>query len=577
MKKNTFKKLWKYISHDRIRLYFSLFLSAVLAVCVLLAPAVCGEGIDYIAEKGAVDFSGVLKIILLLALIYLINFACGWIISVIMAKIASNTAYALRRDAYENLMKLPVSYFDTTPHGDIVSRLTNDIDAVYEGVYGTGNVLITGIISMLGSLGFMIYLNWAISLIVVVITPFAVLLAMTIAKRTNRFFIAQSEKVGELNGFAEEIISGLQTVKSYNNEAYVREHFRKTDHELYRVGQKAQFYSSLVNPTTRVVNNLSYVFVGCIGGLAAISSGLTVGGISAFLSYSTQFAKPINEISSVTTQIQAASASAQRIFDIIERSPESDESTLGDLKVTEGRVELDHVSFSYDPSRKLIKDLSLNVSPDSVVAIVGATGAGKTTIVNLLMRFYDVDSGKIIIDGTDTSTVKRKSLRREFSMVLQDTYIFEGTIFENIAYGKENATRDEVEAAAKMADAHSFIMRLPEGYDTVIGEKTGGLSQGQMQLLTIARAMLRPSQMLILDEATSSVDTLTEMRIQKAFKAMMAGKTCFVIAHRLSTIKDAGLILVMENGDIVERGRHDELMEKRGVYYNLYSLGSCDA
>ena len=255
-----------------------------------------------------------------------------------MAKIASNTAYALRRDAYENLMKLPVSYFDTTPHGDIVSRLTNDIDAVYEGVYGTGNVLITGIISMLGSLGFMIYLNWAISLIVVVITPFAVLLAMTIAKRTNRFFIAQSEKVGELNGFAEEIISGLQTVKSYNNEAYVREHFRKTDHELYRVGQKAQFYSSLVNPTTRVVNNLSYVFVGCIGGLAAISSGLTVGGISAFLSYSTQFAKPINEISSVTTQIQAASASAQRIFDIIERSPESDESTLGDLKVTEGRV-----------------------------------------------------------------------------------------------------------------------------------------------------------------------------------------------------------------------------------------------
>lgn len=412
--KNTTQKLWRYIAKDKGKLFASLILSVVVSVCVLFAPILSGRGIDRIVDRNNVDFPGLLKVILILAVVYLINFAAGWFISIMMGKIASNTVYQLRKDAFHRLMRLPVSFFDTTPHGDVVSRLTNDIDAVYEGVFGTGNVIITGVITILGSFGFMLYLNPGISVIVLVITPVAVLLASFIAKRTSIFFTRQSERVGELNGFAEEMVAGLDVVRSYHNEEDVRERFRQINEELYTVGQRAQFYSSLVNPTTRVINNISYILVGCIGGLTALSSGLTVGGISAFLSYATQFAKPINEISSVTTQVQAAYASAKRIFEIIEQQPEPSDEGEPALHVQEGNVAFQDVSFSYDPSRKLITDLNLDIDAHSVVAVVGSTGAGKTTLVNLLMRFYDVDKGTVCIDGADVSKVTRKVCGKPF-------------------------------------------------------------------------------------------------------------------------------------------------------------------
>lgn len=569
-KGSTLKKLWRTIAKDRWRLVASLFASLLSALCVLLTPVLIGRAVDSAVGPGQVDFPALLREILLLGVVYLLYLASGWCVGVLMGKVASHTVYLLRREAFQKLQRLPVSFFDTTPHGDVVSRLTNDIDAVYEGIFGLGNVVITGVVTLLGSFAMMLTLNLPISGIVLVITPFAVLLAAFITRRTNRFFTLQSERVGELNGFAEEAIAGLEVIQACNSEGESEETFRRINDSLYDVGQKAQFYSSLVNPTTRVVNNLTYILVGCVGGMAALAGGLTVGGVSAFLGYSTQFAKPINEISAVLTQIQAAMASARRIFELTEQPEEKDETGLPDLTVPQGGVTFEKVNFSYRPETPLITDLNLDVPPDSVVSIVGSTGAGKTTLVNLLMRFYDVDSGSIKIDGTDLSRVTRKSLRGVVAMVLQDTYVFEGSIFENIAYGKENATREEVITAAKQADAHSFIRRLPKGYNTVIRETGEELSHGQKQLITIARAMLRDPQLLILDEATSSVDTLTELRIQRAFQQMMRGKTSFVIAHRLSTIRDADIILVMEQGNIVEKGTHRQLLEQKGVYWKLY-------
>lgn len=563
--------LWSYIKKSKGLLILSVFFGLMGAVFSILSPYYLGKSIDAAAEN--VEDTVFFKYILILCILYAFSAFAQWATPFFAGILSSKTVERIRKDAFERLQMLPLKYFDTHKHGDIMSRITNDVDQISDGLSQCLSQFFTGIITIVGIIVFMFVLNVKITLLVLIITPMSIIVAKFVVLRSSKLFKEQQKKVGELNAFAEEMISSHKTIKSYTLENELYEKFTHINSELYNVGQKAQFASSQINPSTRLVNHFAYISVGIAGGVAACISGFSVGKIASFLTYATQFAKPINEIAGVTTHIQNALASAERIKELLDENTEQDDAELNELPENiNGSVYFKNVSFSYIPERPLIKNMNVEVKPDQVIAIVGPTGAGKTTIVNLLMRFYDVTGGEIQIDGYNIADIKKNSVRSMFSMVLQETWLFNGTIKENIAYGKENAADEEITEAAKKAHAHNFIMRLPDGYNTVISG-AGDLSSGQQQLLTIARAMLMDPPMLILDEATSSVDIRTEKNIQNSFRIMMKGRTSFVIAHRLSTIKNADLILVMNQGDIEESGTHEELMKKGGLYSKLVASG----
>ena len=572
MKNNkTLSKLNSYIAGNRKYLIL-VIISALLAnIFMLVAPYISGRAIDFIKGENNVDFPMVAKFIGILFAVYVLNALFTWGMTVFTNALSNHSIEKMRKDAFGKISKLPLKFFDGHSHGDIISRLTNDIDAVSEGLLQGITQLFSGIVTVVGSLVLMFLLDWRITLCVIVITIICIFVSKAIATNSGKMFRLQAQTIGELNGYVSETVGNLKVVKAFGYEDKSSEVFGEINARLYDCGQKAQFYSSLVNPTTRYINNLAYISVGVLGGLAALAGHLSVGIISSFLIYATQFARPINDMTSILTQLQSAQAAAARIFALGEIEPETPDEDRPELEVKNGEVMFKDVDFSYNKDKELIKDLNIVEKPGQRVAIVGPTGAGKTTIVNLLMNFYGVDKGTIFVDGQAIDSVQRDSLRKNFGMVLQDTWLFAGTVKENIAYGKEGATDEEIINAAKAASAHGFIKRLPNGYDTMITEDGGNLSSGQKQLLTIARAMLSDPKILILDEATSNVDTMTEQRIQKAFLKMMEGRTSFIIAHRLSTIREADLILVMDKGRIIEQGTHNELLAKNGFYTKLYN------
>lgn len=572
MNKGVVKRILIYTAKYK-RYLVGAFVFAIVSVCLtLLGPVLVGYAIDYIIGKGNVDFGSVGRI-----LVGLIFSTAGvalfqWLMSLCINRVSYYTVRDMRIDAYKKLSNVPLSYIDTNAHGDIISRIINDIDAVGDGLLQGVTQLFSGVITIVGTLGFMVAINFRIALVVVFVTPLSLFVAAGIAKLSAKMFSKQQRTQGEISGFVEEMIGNQKVVSSFSMEEQNEQKFRRINDELYVCGKNAQFASSLANPSTRFVNGIVYAAVGVIGALSAISGGLSVGQISCFLTYANQYTKPFNEVTGVISQIQTAIAGGARLFELMD-SPDKtpDSENAKPLENVKGNIEFNNVSFSYTADRPLIKDFNLKVKQGQRVAIVGPTGCGKTTLINLLMRFYDVCSGEIKIDGQPVQSFTTDSIRQSFGMVLQDSWLFNGTVRENIAYGKEDATDEEIIAAAKAAYAHSFIMHLPNGYDTVIAEDGGNLSQGQNQLLCIARVMLSNPPMLILDEATSSIDTLTEQRVQLAFNKMMQGKTSFVVAHRLSTIKEADIILVMKDGNVIEQGKHAELLAEGGFYAELYN------
>lgn len=548
------------------------FISAIINVGLsLLTPILIGNGIDYIIGKDSVNFSKLINILILI----LITIVFSSLFQLIMTRCTNIVSYKtikdLRIDVFNKLNELPLKYIDGNSHGSIINGVINDIEIVSDGLLQGFSQLFTGVITIVGTLLFMLSINIKIALLVVIITPISLFTASTIAKHCHSMFRKQSEVRGELTGYVEEMIGNQKVVKAFSYENRAQEDFEEINKRLYTYGQKAQFYSALTNPVTRFVNGIVYAAVGIVGAISAINGNLSIGNLSAFLSYANQYTKPFNEISGVIAELQAAFASASRVFKILDEKPEAyDNENAINLKSCEGSLDISNLNFSYSDDKPLIENFNLKVKPGDRIAIVGPTGCGKTTLINLLMRFYNIKSGEIKIDNINIDNITRTSTRGLYGMVLQDTWLFSGTVRENIAYGKEDATLEEIIEAAKAAHAHKFIMRLPKGYDTILSEDSS-LSQGQKQLLCIARIMLSKPPMLILDEATSSIDTRTEIYIQRAFNKLMEGRTSFIVAHRLSTIKEADLILVMKDGKIIEQGNHKELLSQNGFYAKLYN------
>ena len=570
MKKKTTARVLSLIKPYSLSVAASILLALISTAAQLLIPVFCGNAIDAMTDKGQVDFETVLKTIIMVA----VTAALGAIAQKFLANCNNNIAFSVCRDLRDKISKkinkLPLAYLDTHPSGDTVSRMIADVDTFSDGLLMGFTQLFTGVITILSTLGIMLYLNWKIAIAVFVLTPLSFFVAKFIASRTNRFFKEQAIARGEQTALTNELVEGQSVVKAFGHEDESLKDFDEVNEKLGKAAMNATFFSSLTNPSTRLINNIVYAVVTLISALYAVSGHISVGQLSVFLSYASQYAKPFNEISGVITELQNAFTCAGRVFELLDESDEIPESRDPKFPAPKGNVEIKNVSFSYVPSRPLIENLSLSVKSGQRIAIVGPTGCGKTTLINLLMRFYDVNQGSIEVDGVDIRDMTRKDLRTRYGMVLQDTWLSSGTVRDNIAFGKLDATYEEIEVAAKAAHAHSFIKRLPDGYDTVIKENGSNLSAGQRQLLCIARAMLSLPQMLILDEATSSIDTRTEMKIQSAFSKMMAGRTSFIVAHRLSTIKEADVILVMKDGHVIERGNHSSLIEQNGFYAKLY-------
>ena len=570
--KSTIKRILAYIGHYKWGVLASLVLAAITVASTLYLPVLIGYAVDCIVSAGHVDFTKLTGILGKMAVMIAITAISQWLMNHINNVITYRVVKDIRTKAFDHLEILPLKYIDSHPSGDVVSRIIADIDQFSEGLLMGFTQLFTGVITILGTLGFMFSINPLIAVVVVCVTPVSLVVASFIAKKTYVMFKAQSETRGELTSLVDEMLGNQKVVQAFGHEDEAQESFEEINERLRGYSLKAIFFSSITNPATRFVNSLVYASVGVAGAFAAVRGYLSVGQLSSFLSYANQYTKPFNEISGVVTELQNALASAARVFALIDEEPITPEDADAvDLKQAEGRVELDHVNFSYVPEKSLIEDFNLSVKPGQRIAIVGPTGCGKSTVINLLMRFYDVKSGAVRVDGNDVRHMTRRSLRANYGMVLQETWLKSGTIRDNIAYGKPDATEEEIIRAAKEAHAHSFIKRMPEGYNTVITEDGGNLSQGQKQLLCIARVMLCLPPMLILDEATSSIDTRTEIRIQKAFATMMKGRTSFIVAHRLSTIREADVILVMREGHIIEQGNHESLLAKNGFYAQLYN------
>lgn len=567
--KEVLKRLIVFLWLFKGLLIFSLICAFLSVFLNVVAPMLIGSIIDQIT--GSLSKQQLLSDIALLIVLYILYSLFNWGMMAASNRIAFSSSSVLRRQLYEKLEKLPVSFYDQSTRGDLISRFINDIDFISDGFLQGLSTMLSGVATIVLTLVFMLQINLIMTAIVVISAPFTYLVARVITLRTNRYFNEQANILGKLNGYSEEMLSGIRTVKAYGYEEDAQQQFEAYNQQLYTSGVKSQFYGSLANPSTRFVMNTAYAIVGAVGALLAFFSQITIGNISTFLIYSNLFSKPFTEITGVMTQLQSAVSSGKRIFTIMDLEEQSDDSDKDVLNLKKGEIDFEHVSFAYDPQKPLMKDIDLHVKAGSKVAVVGKTGAGKTTLVNLLMRFYDISSGCIRIDGHDINTVTRDSLRSSFGMVLQDTYLFEGTIAENIAYGKPDASREEIVAAAKKSGAHEFIIRLNKGYDTVLHGNSSILSQGQRQLLSITRVLLMNPRVLILDEATSSIDTVSEQHVNHAMHLLMEGKTSFIIAHRLSTIIDADLILVMEQGNIIEQGTHEELLNKNGAYAQLFN------
>lgn len=570
--KGTLKKVFSYIGKYKYFLILSMLFAAVTVGLTLYAPILVGKAIDCIIGKGNVDFVNMKSILLKVAIIVVSTALIQWLMNVCNNKITYNVSRDLRKKAFEKIEILPFSYIDIHSKGDIVSRVITDVDQLSDGLLMGFTQFFTGVITIIGTLAFMLSVNVFITIVVVVVTPLSFFIARFIAKKTFNMFSLQSKTRGEQTSFIDEMISNQKVAEAYSMNEENKARFDKINDDLAKYSLKATFFSSITNPATRFVNSIVYAAVALFGAIMAVKGNITVGILSCFLSYANQYTKPFNEISSVVTELQNAIACAGRVFELIEEVPElPDKADATELENVKGSVEINNLYFSYNPDRELLKNVNINVEPGKTVAIVGPTGCGKTTLINLLMRFYDPNNGAISIDEVNTQDVTRQSLRQNFGMVLQDTWLKSGTIADNIRLGKTDATDDEIIEAAKKAHAHSFIKRLPNGYKTKIGEDGGSLSQGQKQLLCITRLMLCPPPMLILDEATSSIDTRTEIKIQKAFNTLMKNRTTFIVAHRLSTIQNADLILVMNDGNIIEQGTHVSLYAQKGFYYNLYN------
>ncbi len=571
MNSKTIKRLLTYCRPYRVILGLIFILSFISVCLTLITPILFGQAIDLLIGIGLVDFSRLFWQLLVIVGVVLAGALVQWILGQLTNKITYNITNDLRDRVFEKIHLLPLKYIDSTPHGDIIGRVINDIDLIAAGLLQSFTSLFTGVATIVGTIIIMCLINLSIAIVVIVLTPLSLLVASLIVKRTHIYFKEQLELRGEMNGYIEEMIGNQRIIKAFNYEQMNEERFKEVNQRMHVSGVKSQFYGALINPTTRIVNSLVYGAVGVFGAISVLNGSFTVGLLSSFLTYANQYTKPFNEISSVMTEMQTALAASQRVFNLLDEPVEKPVSNPQNVEIMEGNVSLKNVYFSYDPKVSLIENLSLEALPGQTIAIVGKTGCGKTTLINLLMRFYDQNSGSIMVDNVSTLDMERDYLRRMYGMVLQESWIFTGTIKENIAYGKSDATDEQIIAAAKKARVHKFIMKQPEGYDTMIDEDGGNISQGQKQLICIARIMLTKPPMLILDEATSSIDTRTELQIQEAFETMMKGRTTFIVAHRLSTIKNADMILVMDKGHILEQGTHQELLEKQGYYYNLHN------
>lgn len=571
MNSKTIKRLLTYCRPYRVILGLIFILSFISVCLTLITPILFGQAIDLLIGIGLVDFSRLFWQLLVIVGVVLAGALVQWILGQLTNKITYNITNDLRDRVFEKIHLLPLKYIDSTPHGDIIGRVINDIDLIAAGLLQSFTSLFTGVATIVGTIIIMCLINLSIAIVVIVLTPLSLLVASLIVKRTHIYFKEQLELRGEMNGYIEEMIGNQRIIKAFNYEQMNEERFKEVNQRMHVSGVKSQFYGALINPTTRIVNSLVYGAVGVFGAISVLNGSFTVGLLSSFLTYANQYTKPFNEISSVMTEMQTALAASQRVFNLLDEPVEKPVSNPQNVEIMEGNVSLKNVYFSYDPKVSLIENLSLEALPGQTIAIVGKTGCGKTTLINLLMRFYDQNSGSIMVDNVNTLDMERDYLRRMYGMVLQESWIFKGTIKENIAYGKSDATDEQIIAAAKKARVHKFIMKQPEGYDTMIDEDGGNISQGQKQLICIARIMLTKPPMLILDEATSSIDTRTELQIQEAFETMMKGRMTFIVAHRLSTIKNADMILVMDKGHILEQGTHQELLEKQGYYYNLHN------